>query len=74
MHAADAHPEDLLTAAQIEAEYGVPGAVVRQWASRGRVIRYPGRTRRQGTMYARQHIEPLARQYRPAPQRAPRTP
>ncbi|MGW7296097.1 hypothetical protein ACWGIB_27390 [Streptomyces xiamenensis] len=70
VQAADAYPEDLMTPAQIQTEWGVPGGVLRQWATRGRIIRYPGRHRGQVTMYARQHVEPLAERYRPVPQRA----
>ena len=72
MHASDAYPEDLMTARQIEDEYGVPGQVLRKWASRWRIARYPGRWRRHGTMYARQHVQPLAEQYKAVPQRAPK--
>lgn len=72
MHVTDARPADLMTAAQIQAEWGVPEATVRKWASRGRIIRYPGRRRSERTMYARQHVAPLAAAWRPTPQRAPR--
>lgn len=73
MHVTDAHPEDLMTADDIEQKWGVPGPVLRQWAARGKIARYPGRWRMHGTMYARQHVEPLAEQYKAMPQRAPKT-
>ena len=72
LHPANARPEDLITGPQAEAEYGVPQPVVRQWATRGRINRYPGRWRQHGTMYSRREIAPLAATYRPTPQRAPR--
>lgn len=70
MTPADARPEDLITAQQAERDYGIPGYVLRQWATRGRIARYPGRWRSQPTMYARQHVEQLAPTYKPRRARA----
>lgn len=36
---------------------GVEPATVRQWATRGKIHRFPGRRRSDGTLYARPEIE-----------------
>lgn len=71
------HVEDLVYIDRAEDETGVPRAIIRQWASRGRITRYPGDGRSFGsghfqrTMYDLTEIRALAPTYRPAPQRAP---
>jgi hypothetical protein len=72
------YTEDLVYADQAEVETGVPRGVIRQWASRGRITRYPGDGRSFGnghfqrTMYNLREIQALAPTYQPAPERAPR--
>lgn len=72
------YKEDLVYGQQAERATGVPLSVIRQWASRGRIARYPGDGRSFGqghfqrTMYNLREIEALAATYRPTPQRAPR--
>lgn len=63
---------DLIPAAQAEAEYGVPQQVLRQWATRGKINRFPGRYRAQATWYSRLELDTAAADYTPMPQRAPR--
>ncbi|NXY93521.1 hypothetical protein HYE82_03670 [Streptomyces sp. BR123] len=52
---------------------GVPGQVIRQWASRGRIHRFEGDGRYSGhgheykTMYALPEIMERARRYKPRP-------
>lgn len=50
-------PDDLITAAEAAALAGVTEGAVRQWATRKRIRRFPGRRRCEGTMYARPEIE-----------------
>lgn len=69
--------EDLVFAHEAEAATGVPQQVIRKWASRGRIQKFPGNGHAHGrghfarTMYALPEIEQLARSYTPTPQRAP---
>lgn len=77
MDPAELYPDDLVYAHEASAATGVPQAVIRQWASRGKITRYKGDPRQysgQGheykTMYALPEIEERAAQYRPTPQRA----
>ncbi|MFE7566221.1 hypothetical protein ACFU76_04545 [Streptomyces sp. NPDC057539] len=79
MHPAELYPDDLVFAHEAEAATGVPKAVIRQWASRGRIQRFQGDARQysgQGheykTMYALPEIRERAATYRSVPQRAPR--
>jgi DNA-binding transcriptional MerR regulator len=39
---------------------GVSPATVRQWATRKKIHRFPGRRRADGTLYARPEIEAIA--------------
>ena len=72
------YKEDLVYGAEAARATGVPIAVIRQWASRGRITKYPGDGRSFGnghfqrTMYNLREIQALAATYRPTPQRAPR--
>ena len=72
------YKEDLVYGAEAERATGVPIAVIRKWASRGRIAKYPGDGRSFGnghfqrTMYSLPEIQALAPTYRPTPQRAPR--
>ena len=77
MDPAELYPDDLVYAHEASAATGVPQAVIRQWASRGKITRYKGDPRQysgQGheykTMYALPELEERAAQYRPTPQRA----
>lgn len=79
MHPAELYPNDLVFAHEAEAATGVPKAVIRKWASRGKIRRYEGNHRQyagQGheykTMYALPEVTALAATYRPTPQRAPK--
>lgn len=71
------YPEDLVYGDRAERETGVPIAVIRQWASRGRIQRYPGDGRSFGkghfqrTMYSLPEIRALAHTYRANPDKAP---
>jgi hypothetical protein len=71
------HTDELVFVHEAEAATGVPRAVIRQWASRGKIRRFPGDGRLTGngheykTMYALPEIEERARTYRPMPQRRP---
>lgn len=56
---------------------GVPGTVIRQWARRGKIHRFPGRPteyagngREFKTMYALPEIQERAASYRPRTKRA----
>lgn len=77
MHPAELYPGDLVFVDEAERETGVPRATIRQWASRGKIRRYPGNGRPNGlghmqrTMYALPEIRMQAVTYRPTPQRAP---
>lgn len=50
-------PDDLITAAEAADLAGVTEGAIRQWATRGKINRFPGRRRCEGTMYARPEIE-----------------
>lgn len=71
------YPTDLVYAHEAEQATGVPQAVIRQWASRGRIQRFDGEHQLSGqgheykTMYALPEIQQLAANYRPMPQRRP---
>lgn len=72
------YPEDLVYGHEASAKTGVPEAVIRKWASRGRITKYPGDGRPSGkghlyrTMYSLPEIRRRAATYQPTPQRAPR--
>jgi len=78
MKPSELYAEDLVFAHEAEAATGVPKAVIRQWASRGRIRRYEGDGKYSGqgheykTMYALPEVEALAVRYKPTPQRAPK--
>lgn len=72
MDAVDLYPEDLVFEDEATAATGVPGAVIRQWARRGKIRRFPGRRgacagngRQYTTMYALPEVRERARTYRP---------
>jgi hypothetical protein len=56
----DLLPEDLITGAEAALLAGVAEATIRQWATRGKIRRFPGRCRREGTLYARPDVEHVA--------------
>lgn len=73
------YPDDLVYENEATERTGVPGAVIRQWARRGRIRRFRGRPneyagngREYKTMYALPEIAARAATYRPMPQRAPK--
>lgn len=72
------HTDDLVFAHEAAAATGVPQTVIRQWASRGKIRRFPGNGRYSGhgheykTMYALPEIEAQARTYKATPQRGQR--
>lgn len=78
MHLAELYPEDLVFEHEAAAATGVPGPVIRQWASRGKIRKFTGEGRLTGngheykTMYALPEVQERAATYRPMPQRAPR--
>ncbi|TVL89763.1 hypothetical protein [Streptomyces sp. SAJ15] len=78
MRPSELYSEDLVFAHEAEAETGVPQAVIRQWARRGKIQRFPGDGRLTGngheykTMYALPEIRAQAASYKPTPQRAPK--
>lgn len=53
---------DLIQAWEAAEIAGVSQDVIRQWAARGKIHRFPGNRRADGTMYARPEIEAIARQ------------
>jgi hypothetical protein len=71
------YPEDHVYGHEAEQRTGVPQAVIRKWASRGRIRKYPGDGRPSGhghlyrTMYALPDIQARAATYRATPQRTP---
>lgn len=77
MRPSQLYPEDLVYGREAEQATGVPQTVIRQWAARGKIQRYPGNGRPNGhghaqrTMYALPEIRQQARGYRAVPQRAP---
>jgi hypothetical protein len=78
MRPAEVHTEDLVFAHEAAAETGVPETVIRKWASRGSIQRFPGNGRFTGdgheykTMYALPEVRERAARYRPTPQRGQR--
>jgi hypothetical protein len=73
------YPDDLVFAHEAEQATGVPKQVIRQWAARKKIKRYPGDPRRYSghgheykTMYALPEVQQRAAAYRPAPQRRPK--
>jgi hypothetical protein len=50
-------PDDLITAAEAAEIAGVSECAIRQWATRKKIKRYPGRRRCEPTLYARPEIE-----------------
>lgn len=79
MDVTELYPDDLVYAHEASAATGVPEAVIRQWASRGKVRRFQGDPRQysgQGheykTMYALPEIQQRAARYRQMPQRSPK--
>jgi len=72
-------PDDLVFESEATEATGVPGTVIRQWARRGKIRRFTGRTseyagngREHTTMYALPEIRERAATYRPMPQRKPK--
>ncbi|MFI5985060.1 hypothetical protein ACIBEA_29865 [Streptomyces sp. NPDC051555] len=72
-------PDDFVFENEAAAATGVPGTVIRQWARRGKIRRFPGRPSEYAgngheftTMYALPEIEARAATYRPTPQRRPK--
>jgi predicted site-specific integrase-resolvase len=51
--------DDLIPADEAAALAGVSEATIRQWATRGRISRFPGRRRSERTLYARPEIEAI---------------
>lgn len=78
MDVTELYTDDLVYEHEAVAETGVPGPVIRQWARRGKIRRFPGDGRLTGqgheykTMYALPEVRERARTYRPMPQRAPK--
>ena len=77
MSVTDLYPEDLVFEHEVTEATGVPGPVIRQWASRGKVRRFEGlRSQLSGqgheykTMYALPDVAARAATYKPMPQRA----
>lgn len=73
------YPDDLVFEGEATEATGVPGAVIRQWARRGKIRRFRGRPgeyagngREFKTMYALPEIRERAANYRPMPQRSPK--
>jgi len=77
MRPSELYAEDLVFEHEATNATGIPGTVIRQWARRGRIQKFPGEGRLTGngheykTMYALPEIQALAAAYRPRPQRAP---
>lgn len=70
---------DLVFEHEAVAATGVPGTVIRKWASRGKIQRFPGRAneyagngREYKTMYALPEIEARAKTYKQMSQRRPK--
>lgn len=78
MDVTELYPENLVFEDEATEATGVPGTVIRQWARRGKIRKFPGNGKYSGqgheykTMYALPEIEQRAKTYRPMPQRAPR--
>ena len=58
------YPEELIPAAVAAAMAGVGEATIRQWATRGKIHRFPARRRAEPTLYAKPEIEAMAAQRR----------
>ena len=64
-------PEDLVYEHEATADTGVPGVVIRQWARRRKIHRFPGDGRPSGngtlhrTMYSLPEIREAAANYQP---------
>lgn len=77
MRPSELRVEDLVFEHEATEATGVPGAVIRQWARRGKIQRFPGEGQLTGnghefkTMYALPEVIEQARSYRPMPQRRP---
>lgn len=52
-------PDDLISADEAARLAGVSEATIRQWATRGKIQRFPGRRRAERTLYARPEIEAI---------------
>jgi hypothetical protein len=50
------YPDDLIPASEAAALAGVAEATIRQWATRKKISRFPGRRRAEPTLYARPEI------------------
>ncbi|MFJ2961187.1 hypothetical protein ACIPIC_02620 [Streptomyces collinus] len=78
MDVTELYPADLVYEHEATEATGVPGPVIRQWARREKIRKFPGNGRLTGqgheykTMYALPEIEERAKTYRPMPQRAPK--
>jgi hypothetical protein len=78
MDVTELYPDDLVYEHEATEATGVPGSVIRQWARRKKIRKFPGDGRLTGqgheykTMYALPEIRERARTYRPMPQRARR--
>jgi hypothetical protein len=53
----DFYGDDLIPADEAAKLAGVTEAAIRQWATRGKIHRFPGRRRAERTLYARPEIE-----------------
>ena len=53
----DVFPEHLITGAEAAEIAGVSEATVRQWATRHKIRRFPGRCRSEATLYVRPEVE-----------------
>lgn len=54
------YPDDLIPASTAAEIAGVSEGAIRQWATRKKISRFPGRRRCEGTLYARPEIEAVA--------------
>lgn len=78
MRPSQIYKDDLVFAHEAEAATGVPQTVIRQWARRGKIQKFPGDGRLTGngheykTMYALPEIQEQARAYKATPQRRPK--
>jgi hypothetical protein len=59
------YPEDLIPASEAARIAEVSEAAIRQWATRGKIRRFPGRRRSEGTLYARPEIEAVVAERQP---------
>lgn len=70
------YPDELVYGHEAAQILGVPERIIRSWAWRGKVKRYPGDGRPNGhghgyrTMYALPELRPLAHRYLADPRRA----